>query len=118
MRAWSLLLLVCAAAMLAGGCGKTETVPPMENADMTSMPIGKGPVAQPNPLPPPQGIDDSSIFPVPSTYTVKAGDTLYSLAKRFYGDGKLKTKILEANKDKIKDENVIKTGTVLKIPPK
>jgi 5'-nucleotidase len=52
------------------------------------------------------------------TYTVKAGDTLYTLAKRFYGDGKLWTRIADANKDKIKDVSHIPIGTVLTIPPK
>ena len=52
------------------------------------------------------------------TYTMAAGDTLYRLAKRFYGDGKLWTKIHEANKDKVRDVYDIPVGTVLTIPPK
>jgi len=52
------------------------------------------------------------------SYQVKAGDTLYTLAKRFYGDGKLWTKIADANKDKIKDVSHIPIGTTLTIPPK
>jgi len=52
------------------------------------------------------------------TYTMKAGDTLYTLARRYYGDGKLWTKIFEANKDKIRDVHDIPVGTVLVIPPK
>jgi nucleoid-associated protein YgaU len=49
---------------------------------------------------------------------MKAGDTLYGVARRFYGDGKLWTKIFEANKDKIRDVSDIPIGTVLVIPPK
>lgn len=52
------------------------------------------------------------------TYTMKRGDTLYSLAKRFYGDGKLWTRIADANKDKVRDVTGIPVGTVLAIPPK
>lgn len=50
------------------------------------------------------------------TYTVKNGDCLWNIAKRFYGDGSLYSKIYNANKDKIKDPNVIYTGQVIRIP--
>jgi len=56
--------------------------------------------------------------PSGETYAMKRGDTLYSLAKRFYGDGKLWTRIADANKDKIRDVTGIPVGTVLAIPPK
>jgi len=49
---------------------------------------------------------------------MQKGDTLYSLARRFYGDGKLWTKIADANKDKIRDVTSIPVGTVLTMPPK
>ena len=52
------------------------------------------------------------------TYTMKQGDTLYSLARRFYGDGKLWTRIADANKDTVRDITAIPVGTVLTIPPK
>ncbi len=54
----------------------------------------------------------------PGTYMVKRGDTLYSLAKRFYGDGKLWTRIADANPDKVRDVTAIPVGAVLTIPPK
>lgn len=50
------------------------------------------------------------------TYTVKAGDTLSRIAKEHYGDANKYTKIFEANKDQLKDPDVIKPGQVLKIP--
>jgi len=53
----------------------------------------------------------------PQTYTMQRGDTLYSLARRFYGDGKLWTRIADANKNKIRDVTDIAVGTVLTIPP-
>jgi len=52
------------------------------------------------------------------TYTMQRGDTLYSLATRFYGDGKLWIRIAEANRDKFRDVTAIPVGTVLVIPPK
>ncbi len=50
------------------------------------------------------------------TYTVQAGDTLSKIAKQFYGDANKYMKIFEANKDKLKDPNMIKVGQVLNIP--
>lgn len=51
-----------------------------------------------------------------TTYTVKKGDCLWNIAKKFYGDGSKYTKIYEANKSKIKNPSVITVGQVLKIP--
>lgn len=50
------------------------------------------------------------------TYTVKSGDCLWNIAKKFYGNGSHYTKIYNANKDKIKNPNLIYVGQVLKIP--
>lgn len=50
------------------------------------------------------------------TYTVKKGDCLWNIAKRFYGNGSQYTKIYNANKDKIKNPNLIYVGQVLTIP--
>jgi nucleoid-associated protein YgaU len=55
---------------------------------------------------------------VSETYTMQRGDTLYSLARRYYGDGKLWTRIAEANRSKFRDVTAIPVGTVLVIPPK
>lgn len=51
-----------------------------------------------------------------TTYTVKAGDCLWNIAKAFYGDGSQYHKIYEANKDKITKPNLIYPGQVLVIP--
>ena len=59
--------------------------------------------------------------PAPSsnqTYTVKKGDCLWNIAKKFYGNGSKYTIIYNANKDKIKSPNLIYTGQVLTIPAK
>jgi len=50
------------------------------------------------------------------TYTVVKGDTFWAIAKRFYGNGSLYTKISNANTDKIKNPNLIYPGQVLTIP--
>jgi nucleoid-associated protein YgaU len=50
------------------------------------------------------------------SYTVKAGDTLSLIAKALTGDLNNWKAIYEANKDTIKDPNVIRPGQVLRIP--
>jgi LysM repeat protein len=50
------------------------------------------------------------------TYTVKAGDTLSKIAKELLGDSNAYMKIFEANRDQLKNPDLIKPGQVLKIP--
>lgn len=49
------------------------------------------------------------------TYTVKSGDCLWSIAKKLYGNGAKYTQIYNANKDKIKNPNLIYAGQVFTI---
>lgn len=49
-------------------------------------------------------------------YVVKKGDSLSQIAKREYGDANKWRRIFEANKDKIKDPDLIHPGQELKIP--
>lgn len=55
-------------------------------------------------------------FDAAQYYVVKKGDTLWKIAESYYGDGSLYKKIFEANKDILKDPNVIKVGQKLRIP--
>lgn len=50
------------------------------------------------------------------THTVKRGDTLWALAKKYYGSGAKYPTIYNANRDKIKNPNLIQIGWVLTIP--
>ena len=53
----------------------------------------------------------------PKTYTVKSGDCLWNIAKKFYGNGALYTKIYNANKSVIGgNPNLIYSGQVYTIP--
>lgn len=54
--------------------------------------------------------------PAAKTYTVVAGDNLSKIAKHFYGDANKWKKIFEANRDIIKNPDLIKPGQTLKIP--
>lgn len=61
-----------------------------------------------------QTVPDVSVGNLPGQYTVKNGDTLYTIADKYYKDGFKFTKIVEANK--LVDANNIAVGQVLDIP--
>ena len=52
------------------------------------------------------------------TYKVQAGDSLSKIAKNKYGNANLWKTIFEANKDRIKNPDLIQVGWELKIPAK
>jgi nucleoid-associated protein YgaU len=51
-------------------------------------------------------------------YEVKPGDSLSKIAKAHYGKANDWPRIFEANRDVVKDPNMIHPGQRLKIPPK
>lgn len=54
--------------------------------------------------------------PQTKTYTVKKSDTLWGIAKKYYGNGAKYPTIYNANKGKIKNPNLIYVGQVFTIP--
>ena len=50
------------------------------------------------------------------SYTVVKGDSLSKIAQRIYGKASLWNKIYEANRDHIKDPDLIYPGQVLRLP--
>lgn len=50
-------------------------------------------------------------------YTIQQGDTLISIAEKFYGDPKAFTDIFNANQDVILDPYNLEAGTEIYIPP-
>ncbi len=50
------------------------------------------------------------------TYTVKPGDTLSKISKQFYGDANEYMRIFYANRDKLRDPDLIQVGQQLSIP--
>ena len=49
-------------------------------------------------------------------YTVRRGDTLAALSRRFYGDSKFWKAIYQANRDVIKSPNALEPGTQIRLP--
>ena len=49
-------------------------------------------------------------------YTIRSGDSLSKIAKEFYGNAAYWQKIYQANKDTIKDPDLIYPGQKIKIP--
>lgn len=93
----------------AYGPGETPAQPFPQEPDFRAPSPGSQ-----EPQPAPQPID---VIPpeVQKTYHVmKPGDTLYSLAQQYYGDGKRWREIAEANN--IQDPSDIAVGTRLVIP--
>lgn len=60
-----------------------------------------------------EGIDDDSDE---RYYEIKSGDSLSKIAKKYYNDGNLYNKIFEANREVIKDPNLIYPGQKIRIP--
>lgn len=50
-------------------------------------------------------------------YIIEQGDTLSKIAKQFYGDANKYPRIFEANREVIKDANLIFPGQKIRIPP-
>jgi nucleoid-associated protein YgaU len=49
-------------------------------------------------------------------HEVKKGETLWKIAEQYYGEGGLYTKIFEANRDVLKNPDLIRVGQKLRIP--
>lgn len=56
------------------------------------------------------------VLPGVQYYTIEKGDTLYAVAKQFYGDGMKYPDIFEANREVIEDPDKIYPGQKIRIP--
>jgi nucleoid-associated protein YgaU len=86
-----------------------------KKADFSDVVAGGSSTAPPADVPaaPPPG---AGVADQERTYTVVAGDTLSKIAKREYGDASKWHRIYEANKDTIKNPDLIYPGQTFKIP--
>ncbi|MGE3166123.1 MAG: LysM peptidoglycan-binding domain-containing protein [Planctomycetota bacterium] len=80
--------------------------PRSETADVRS-------AANPNRAAPPTS---PSVVPPPRKYVVQKGDTLYGLARRFYGSGNDWKRIRDANESVLQGREQLKVGATLVIP--
>ncbi|MDP4879440.1 MAG: LysM peptidoglycan-binding domain-containing protein, partial [Opitutales bacterium] len=53
---------------------------------------------------------------VPRTHTVQSGDTLSTISSRYYGTPSRWIDIYQANRDRLRSENALKVGQVIRIP--
>ena len=83
-----------------------EPAPAEPTALAAAAPATLAPGADPAP--------DASAAPI--TVTVQPGFTLWAIAKQNFGNGVMYVQVFEANKDKIKDPDLIYPGQVLSVP--
>ncbi len=72
--------------------------------------------ASPPPKDPPVAAEPMPVKSAPVTITVQPGFTLWGIAQENFGDGVMYVQVFDANKEKIKDPNLIYPGQVFSIP--
>lgn len=104
-----------------GGAGSGQSSQATAPVATSGTAGGPSPVASPAR---PAGVPSPAASPSPTrageqTYTVESGDTLATIAQKFYGDSGQWRKIYEANRQALGDNpDAIKVGTQIRIPPK
>jgi nucleoid-associated protein YgaU len=93
------------------GCGPKPTTQPADASATTQ--------ADGSPAGDPRSADNGTgLSRVPGKiYLVQQGDTLYSLAERYYGHSKFWRKIWTANRNRLTNPNDLPVGMKLIIPP-
>ncbi|WP_374641352.1 LysM peptidoglycan-binding domain-containing protein [Tabrizicola sp.] len=97
--------------------GVTAETPPAELQPAEPQPV-ETPTAEAVPAPGPAEPADATVAAaaVPVTVTVQPGFTLWGIAQERYGDGVLYVQVFEANRDKIRDPDLIYPGQVFSVP--
>jgi nucleoid-associated protein YgaU len=85
-------------------------------ADFSNVQSGSSSTAPPPRSAAPPAPPVPAAAPAARTYTVKAGDNLSKIAKEVYGDASQWKKIHEANKDLVKNPDLIHPGQTLELP--
>ena len=97
-----------------GGLVRSSIAPPVESGDggvgaeLSERSAAQRPREAPQPA--------SAGFPSPRTHIVRPNESLFKIARKYYGDGRLYRLIWQANKDKLPDEDSLRVGQVLVIP--
>ena len=125
----AMLVSVTLAAALAAGCKSSKTSSSADTAALTPAPTAYQPAPQPytpSPVAAQPVVYDSApaqpaaatAAPAPAisggTYTIKKGDTLYSIARSRYGHGSEYTRIVSANPGL--SPTSLKVGQTITIP--
>lgn len=96
--------------------------PPAVAEEEATAPAAAEPAATATPTEPPavtelaDAAPPATTAPAPVTVTVQPGFTLWGIAQERYGDGVLYVQVFEANRDKIRDPDLIYPGQVLSVP--
>ncbi len=99
-----------------------QTLPPIEeetNAPAPAVvpaPAPEAPPANYGYMQPPAPVVAPPVETETVEYKVEKGDTLQKISKKYYDTYRKWNKVYEANKEKIKNPNSLKVGTVLTIP--
>jgi nucleoid-associated protein YgaU len=75
-----------------------------------------GAAAMSSPIPPVPGLP--SVIPADRRHTVAEGETLVSIAQKYYGDRTLSNFVFRVNRDRLIAPDRVPLGTVLYIPEK
>ena len=59
---------------------------------------------------------EAAAAPAPVFYTIQSGDSLWKIASRHYGDGNKWNALFEANREVIKDPDLIYPGQQIRVP--
>lgn len=114
--------MLCVATLLSAACfgGQQATQATPTSAPTVTVAPTPPRLASPSPFASPSPSPMTARANGPEqTHTVEVGDTLATIAQKFYEDPTLWRKIFDANKAAIGDNpDAIKVGTELKIPPK
>jgi hypothetical protein len=98
------------------GSPAADPVPPAPAAEQPAAePVAPTP-APPPPVPVPAAGGEAPP-PPPDTVTIRRGDNLWIIARRVYGAGIRYTTIYAANREQIRDPNLIYPGQVFIVPP-
>ena len=93
-----------------------EKKPPTSTPSWGSPGGNSTPAAKPAPTAKPAAASAPADNQFTQWHEVVSGDTLWKIAKKFYGDGSLYMEIFNANQDVLKDPDKIQVGQKLRIP--
>ncbi len=108
---------------MAASPGAADLSPPVEVAGGNTSSVLSGPVSEANdfiemgaahdPILPPSRDDRIDA----RRHVIAAGDTLYALCRRYYGDPSLHAALAKYNRDIVPQSGILRTGITLLIPP-